>query len=103
MPLPVAFIKVGVANVGSPFSRATMSVAIEKGFAPARPETMLPRVRPHHNWLGESVGPLELSTAGSGTEPSPVWPYQILLIAIASVRLTQFGLVLVPIKPPWPA
>src|SRR5215470_720502 len=67
VPLPVAFMKVGVAYVGSWSSNATMSVAIEKGLVPARPPVLLPRVSPHHNWLAEpSVGPLELSIAGSG-------------------------------------
>src|SRR5215813_14847927 len=57
IPLPVAFIKVGVAYVGSCSSSATMSVAIEKGLAPARPPgplTLVPRVSPHHNWLLEA-------------------------------------------------
>src|SRR5437868_2495741 len=105
-PLPVALVKLGVAYVGSCSSRATMSLEMLNGLAApvvvllfASPSRLLPRVRPHHSWLGPRVAVLALSVAGSGAVPLLVCPYQILLIAVASARFTQFALVLVPVTP----
>src|SRR5215472_458112 len=96
-------MKLGTASVGSCISSATWSVAMKnalatsappsKGVLPAREkgpfERIVPRVSPHHSCPVASVGPGELSVAGSGTVPSGVWPYQILLMACAWARVTQ--------------
>src|SRR6185369_3458546 len=96
VPLPVGFVNDGVAKVGFWSSSATMSVAIEKGAGtpagvdPPSPPKLEPRVRPYQRWW-LSIGAKLLSTAGEGTEPSRVWPYQSLFIARACVALTQFA------------
>src|SRR6185503_8203438 len=101
-PLPVGFWNDGVASVGFWFSSATMSVAIVNGAGtpaavePPSPPKFVPRVSPYQRWLLSSVWAQLLSTAGEGTEPLRVWPYQSLFIACACVALTQSALLLTP-------
>ncbi|MDT4879104.1 hypothetical protein FQZ97_1147470 [compost metagenome] len=64
---------------------------------------LVPRGVPYQRRFPDSPVSHPLSTAGSGTLPSDVMPYQILFSAVACARLTQSGVVFLPATPLLPA
>ena len=63
---------------------------------------MAPRLRPYQSWPPVGLALKPLLASGSGTEPSAVWPNQILFIACACTGVTQAAVALVPTTPPVP-
>src|SRR5690242_15091766 len=88
-------MKDGAAILEFSIARASLSSCAPNGALPADP-SVAPRACPYQRCLPFRETDQPLSTAGDGTLPSDVWPYQIMFWTCACFFVTQSGVVLVP-------